>query len=70
MKHAQTFNPKHAHIFNPGILPGWARRCREVVKLCEINREFLRNVLCARDPRYKRILIQKAREICRKMGGE
>ena len=49
---------------------GGARRCREVVKLCEINREFLRNVLCARDPRYKRILIQKAREICRKMGGE
>ena len=51
--------------FNPTILPGWARRRREVVSLCCINTQFRQNVISATDPRYKRILIQKARQVCR-----
>ena len=47
------------------VLPAWAQRCPEVVKLCEIDMEFRRNVLNATDPRYKRILIQKARQTVR-----
>ena len=65
MKHAEVFKPNHAHVFDPGTLPGWARRCGEVVQLCRINMEFRRNVLNATDSKYKRILIQRAREICR-----
>ena len=51
--------------FDPSILPIWALSCREVVSLCCVNMEFRRNVVNATDPRYKRILIQKARQICR-----
>ena len=51
--------------FNPTVLPRWARRCREVVSLCCVNMEFRRNVVNATDPRYKRILIQKARQVVR-----
>ena len=62
MKHAKVFNP-------PSVLPGWARRCQDVVTVCESNSMFRRNVMGATDPRYKQILVQEARIICRKVGG-
>ena len=48
-----------------GGLPGWAVRCPEVVQLCERHSEFRDNVMKATDPVYKRVLIQKARNIIR-----
>ena len=67
--HADVVKPKHGNDFDSSSLPGWARRCSEVVQLCRINMEFKRNVEGARDPRYKRILIREAREVSRKVGG-
>ena len=49
-----------------GRLPGWARRCSEVVQLCEVNSGFRDSVMKATDPRFKRVLISKAREVIRK----
>ena len=65
MKHAEVFEGNHGNDFDSSSLPGWARRCREVVQLCRINMEFKRNVETARDPVYKRILIKRARSVCR-----
>ena len=64
-KHAEVYKPDHGRVFSPEKLPGWAQRCPEVVTLCESNSQFKRNVLNATDPRYKRVLIQKARQIVR-----
>ena len=52
--HADVVKPTHGNDFDSSSLPGWARRCREVVQLCRINMEFKRNVETARDPVYKR----------------
>ena len=64
-KHTEITKPTHGNDFDSSSLPGWARRCREVVQLCRINMEFKRNVETARDPVYKRILIKRARSVCR-----
>ena len=65
MKHTEITKPAHGNDFDSSSLPGWARRCREVVMLCDCNPEFRRNVEGARDPVYKRILVQRARSVCR-----
>ena len=59
MRHAEIVKPNHGNTFDSGTLPGWARRSREVVQLCEVNSNFRRNVQTATDARYKRILIQE-----------
>ena len=61
MKMLDVVKPSH------GELPGWARRCPEVVQLCQVNMEFRRNVLTATHPVYKRVLIQKARSVVREV---
>ena len=64
--HAKVSRPPHGKVMGASSpLPGWAQRCPEVVTLCESNSQFKRNVLNATDPRYKRVLIQKARQIVR-----
>ena len=65
MKHTENMKPTHGNDFDSSSLPGWARRSPEVVMLCDCNPEFRRNVEDATDAVYKRILIQKARLVCR-----
>lgn len=49
-------------------LPGWAVRCSEVVQLCKVNIGFRNSVMSATDPKFKRVLIQKARAVVREIG--
>ena len=67
MKHAEVVRPNYGKRSDPSTLPGWARCCREVVELCELNSDFRRNVEGATDPVYKRVLIQQARLVVREV---
>ena len=68
MKHAEVMKPTHGNDFDSSSLPRWARRCPEVVMLCDCNPEFKRNVESATEAVYKRFLVKRAREIVRSVG--